>query len=70
MNVVAKVKDFFGGIWGFFADVKSEMKKVSYPSRDEVTGTTIVVLIASVIFAVYLWLADVVIVQLFKSIGS
>jgi preprotein translocase subunit SecE len=64
------VKDFFGGIGQFFVDVKSEMKKVSYPSRDEVTGTTIVVLIASVIFAVYLWLADVVIVQLFKSIGS
>ncbi|QQR73596.1 MAG: preprotein translocase subunit SecE [Holophagales bacterium] len=70
MNVLAKVKDFFGGIGQFFVDVKSEMKKVSYPSRDEVTGTTIVVLIASVIFAVYLWLADVVIVQLFKSIGS
>jgi preprotein translocase subunit SecE len=70
MNVWAKVKDFFGGIRQFFVDVKSEMKKVSYPSRDEVTGTTIVVLIASVIFAVYLWLADVVIVQLFKSIGS
>jgi preprotein translocase subunit SecE len=70
MNLVVKVKDFFGGIGRFFSDVKSEMKKVSYPSRDEVTGTTIVVLIASVIFAIYLWLADVVIVQLFKSIGS
>ena len=33
-------------------------------------GTTIVVLITSVIFAVYLWLADQVILRLFKVIGS
>jgi preprotein translocase SecE subunit len=46
------------------------MGKVSFPSRDEVVGTTIVVLITSVIFALYLWLADLVIVQLFKVVGS
>jgi len=46
------------------------MKKVSFPSRDEVVGTTIVVLVTSVVFAVYLWLADMVIVQLFKMVGS
>ncbi|MCB1007854.1 MAG: preprotein translocase subunit SecE [Acidobacteria bacterium] len=54
----------------FLSEVKAEMKKVSFPSRDEVVGTTIVVLVTSVIFAVYLWLADQVIVRLFKVIGS
>ncbi|MCZ7651352.1 MAG: preprotein translocase subunit SecE [Thermoanaerobaculia bacterium] len=70
MNPLAKVKDFFGGAGEFIGDVKSEMRKVSYPAREEVVGTTIVVLVASVIFAVYLWLADIVIVQLFKALGS
>ena len=70
MNVLAKVKDFFGGIGQFFVDVKSEMKKVSFPSRDEVVGTTIVVLVTSVVFAVYLWVADMIIVQLFKMVGT
>ena len=50
----------------FVTETRSEMKKVTFPSRDEVVGTTIVVLIASVIFAIYLWLADIVILQLFE----
>ncbi len=70
MNWVEKIKDFFVSIPRFIGEVKVEMKKVSFPSRDEVVGTTVVVLVTSVIFAVYLWLADLVIVQLFKMVGS
>ncbi len=70
MSGWAKVKNFFASIPEFFSEVKAEMKKVSFPSRDEVIGTTVVVLITSVIFALYLWLADLVIVQLFKVVGS
>ena len=32
--------------------------------------TTIVVLVTSVVFAVYLWVADMIIVQLFKMVGT
>jgi preprotein translocase subunit SecE len=70
MSGWAKVKSFFASIPGFFSEVKAEMKKVSFPTRDEVIGTTVVVLVTSVIFAVYLWLADLVIVQVFKVVGS
>jgi preprotein translocase subunit SecE len=45
----------------FLGEVKTEMRKVSFPTRDEVIGTTIVVIVTSVIFAVYLWIADFVI---------
>jgi preprotein translocase SecE subunit len=45
----------------FLPEVRSEMRKVTFPSRDEVVGTTIVVIVTSVIFAVYLWVADQVI---------
>ena len=70
MSALVKLKDSIASIPAFLSEVKVEMKKVSFPSRDEVVGTTIVVLITSVIFAVYLWLADQVIVRLFKVIGS
>ena len=70
MSWLEKVKNFFVSIPQFLGEVKAEMKKVSFPSKDEVMGTTIVVLVTSVVFAVYLWAADLVIVQLFKLVGS
>ena len=45
----------------FLSEVRAEMRKVSFPSREEVTGTTIVVIVTSFIFAVWLWGADLVI---------
>jgi preprotein translocase subunit SecE len=45
----------------FLAETRVEMRKVSFPTRDEVTATTIVVLITSFVFAVFLWITDIVI---------
>ena len=42
----------------FFSEVRSEWRKVSFPTREEVVGTTVVVVITSSIFAVFLWAAD------------
>jgi preprotein translocase subunit SecE len=47
----------------FLGEVRSEMRKVTFPTRDEVVGTTIVVVVTSAIFAVYLWVADFLIQQ-------
>ncbi len=70
MSALVNFKNWITSVPAFLSEVKAEMKKVSFPSRDEVVGTTIVVLVTSVIFAVYLWLADQVIVRLFKVLGS
>ncbi len=42
----------------FYNDVRTEMKKVSTPSRKEVQSTTVVVIITVFIFGVYFWLVD------------
>jgi len=42
----------------FLAETRIEMRKVSFPGRDEVVATTVVVLITSIVFAAYLWAAD------------
>jgi preprotein translocase subunit SecE len=56
-----------GGHWAkfvtFLGEVRTEMRKVSFPTREEVVGTTIVVIVTSVIFAIYLWIADLLIQQ-------
>jgi preprotein translocase subunit SecE len=45
----------------FLSETRIEMRKVSFPGRDEVVATTVVVLITSVVFAAYLWAADLLI---------
>ncbi len=46
--------------FNFLKDVRAEVKKVSWPTRNEVTSTTLVVIIAMAFFGVYLYLMDIV----------
>ena len=57
-GIVAKPREWWLTTREFFRDTNSEMRKVTWPSRNEVVGTTVVVIIATVIFAVYLWGCD------------
>ena len=44
----------------FLKDVRSEMRKVISPSREEVQATTTTVLITVFVFAAYFWLVDTI----------
>ena len=44
----------------FLKDVKSELKKVTWPSKNEVTSTTVVVIAATIFFGFYLFFMDVI----------
>jgi preprotein translocase subunit SecE len=48
-------------IKSFYNDVRTEMKKVTSPSRKEVQATTTVVIITVFLFALYFWLVDLAI---------
>jgi preprotein translocase subunit SecE len=48
-------------IKSFYNDVRTEMKKVTAPSRKEVQATTTVVIITVFLFAFYFWLVDLAI---------
>jgi preprotein translocase subunit SecE len=48
-------------IKSFYNDVRTEMKKVTSPSRKEVQATTTVVIITVFLFAFYFWLVDLAI---------
>ena len=47
-----------GRIGDFYHNIKLEMRKTTWPTRQEVWSTTIVVLIAVVFFGFYLWGVD------------
>ena len=44
----------------FVTEVVAELKKTSWPSRREVYGTTVVVIVTVMICALYLWVVDMI----------
>src|SRR3979490_889785 len=48
----------FGRMTQFLRDVRAEMKRVSWPSVNEVKNTTIITLVAVIFFAIYLFAVD------------
>ncbi len=48
-------------IIGFFTDIVKEMKKVTWPKREELKESTMVVILTSVIFAVFVYAVDKII---------
>jgi len=44
----------------FLLEVRSELKKVTWPARKEVYSTTLVVIATSIFFGFYLWGLDLV----------
>jgi preprotein translocase subunit SecE len=44
----------------FYNDVRTEMRKVTTPSRKEVQGTTTVVIITVFLFALYFYVVDTI----------
>jgi len=58
MNPGEKIRVWAVRAKEFYFAVRSEMKKVSWPSRQEVTSTTLVVIIAVLFFGAYLGVVD------------
>jgi preprotein translocase SecE subunit len=53
-----KLKAYFRNTIEFIKDTKKELYNVSWPSRSEVTGTTIVVIVSVFFFGFYLFVVD------------
>jgi preprotein translocase subunit SecE len=52
------LQDWIRNAKQFYRDVSAEMRKVAWPNRREVTNTTIIVIIATFVFAGYLFAVD------------
>ena len=58
-SATAEKGQFLGRIQAFFQDVLAEVKKVTWPSKDELKASTTVVLILLILFAAIIGLMDV-----------
>ena len=58
----------------FLSEVRNEMSRVTWPSRREVYATTLVVILTSIFFGVYLYGIDLVVSRImgliFRSFGA
>jgi preprotein translocase subunit SecE len=50
----------------FFTDVVKEMKKVTWPKKDELRESTVVVLVTCLLISLFTWGIDQVITQMLK----
>jgi preprotein translocase subunit SecE len=48
---------------GFGREARAEVRKVVWPTRQETVQTTLMVLVAVIIFGIFLWLIDMVLVS-------
>ena len=73
-----RARESMTGWWGrsrrFLSEVRNEMGRVTWPNSKEVYATTIVVILTSVFFGVYLWACDLglnfVIGWVYRSLGA
>ena len=72
-SIMVPVKEWWPRTRDFLRDVWVEMKKVSWPGRSEVVGTTVVVIVACFLFGFYLFIVDSglawAIDRLFRAVG-
>ncbi len=50
----------------FLSEVRNELKRVTWPSQKEVYATTIVVILTSAFFGLYLFLLDQILLNTFQ----
>ena len=61
------------GLARFYRETVGELNKVSWPTRQEATNLTIIVLIVMIAMSIFLWVVDLIATQLLSlglSIGA
>jgi preprotein translocase subunit SecE len=54
----------------FFKDMKSELKKVIWPTRDQLVKSTITVLLVCLAMGIIIWISDAILARVLKWVLS
>jgi preprotein translocase subunit SecE len=69
-SIGGRARDGVAGWWGrarrFLTEVRNEMARVTWPTRREVYATTLVVILTSIFFGLYLWGIDMILNNLMR----
>jgi len=55
-------------VLNFFKDVSKEMEKVTWPTRDELIESTKIVIVVTIIIALFTWAVDTALSEALKAI--
>ena len=55
---MGKIRDNVSGFKRFFEEVQAEMKKCAWPSKPELVESTIVVIVATLLFGAFVGISD------------
>ena len=77
-SLQGRARESVTGWWGrsrrLLSEVRNEMARVTWPSRKEVYATTLVVILTSIFFGVYLYGVDLIVSKImgfiFQSFGA
>jgi preprotein translocase subunit SecE len=64
-----KGKNIFMRIKAYLREVRGELKKVTWPSKNDLIKTTIAVLVISLFFGIYLFGVDFIFTRIFGQIA-
>ena len=68
-----QVTGWIGRARRFLLDVRAELGRVTWPTRREVWATTVVVILISLLFGIYLYLVDLslswLVAKIFEKVG-
>jgi len=63
-----KIVEQIGSLKTFLSEVKVELKKCTWPTRRELIGSTIVVVVSVLIMGVFVGLSDTVLVSIMRAV--
>ncbi|QTA85356.1 preprotein translocase subunit SecE [Desulfonema magnum] len=64
----AGIRKYLGKGTRFLREVRAELKKVTWPSRKQTTASTIVVIVLVMIISLFLWVADMGLSSLVRTV--
>lgn len=63
-----KIVELYEALKTFLGEVKAELKKCTWPTRRELLGSTMVVVVSVVILGVFVGLSDTVLMQVLRAV--
>lgn len=64
---ISRLRNTQKGISKFLREIRSELKRVIWPSREQLVNNTLTVLLACLVVGIIIWVADVVLGFAFRS---
>lgn len=63
-----KIAEWIGALRTFLGEVKTELKKCTWPTRRELIGSTMVVVVSVLILGLFVGLSDSVLMSVLRSV--